>query len=107
MPRPLAGTRPAAARPMRLGAFLGPALAGVVTFVVWGGLALAVGTRGRLALAIAVVSSAYALVWTAVIAFADVRAEDARADGDAVGTSSGPRQRYLPTRQERRLSSAR
>lgn len=92
----------------RRGAVLGSALAGLATFAGWGGLALAVGTGGRLALAIAVVSGAYALVCTAVIAFADVRAEEAGADGDAPGaTSLEPRQRCLPARPLRRLSSAR
>jgi len=63
---------------------LGPALAGLVTSVAWGGLARAVGVPWRLALAVAVLTGAFALVCTAVMVVADALEEteavrDARA----------------------------
>jgi O-antigen ligase len=91
-------------RHVKAGALLGPVLAGLVTFAVWRGLALAVGMRGRLALAIAVLAGAYALACTAFIAFADLLREDTEADGDLLGVpASEPRQGYLL--RERRVSS--
>jgi hypothetical protein len=67
---------------IRLRLFLGPALAGLVTFVVWGGLAMALGMRGRLALAIAAGSAAYGLACIAFVVFADALGENAEAAGD-------------------------
>jgi hypothetical protein len=47
-----------------------------VTFLVWGGLALAVGMRWPLALAAAVLTGACALVCTAVIVAGDAVEEE-------------------------------
>jgi hypothetical protein len=64
------------------GALLGPALAGLVTSVLWGGLALAVGMHGGLALAVAGLTGAFALLCTVVLGAADAL-EEAEAVRDA------------------------
>jgi hypothetical protein len=68
--------------------------------VVWGGLASAFGMHG-LALAIAVLTGAFALACTAVMACAAALGEETEADGDALGSTGGePRQRYFLGRPE-------
>ena len=54
------------------GIVVGPALAALVTSLVWGGLASAAGMHWHLALAIAVLTGAGALVCTVVIVAAAV-----------------------------------
>jgi len=89
-------------------ALLGASLAGVATFLLWDGLALALGMRWRLALAVGALAGAYALVCTAVIAVADDGEDETEADGEAFAApGSEPRPDYLFAEPARRLSSGR
>ena len=62
------------------GLVLGPALAGLLTSIVWGSLAFAAGLRGRFALAIAAGMGASMFVYAALAACADALGEMKRED---------------------------
>jgi ABC-type uncharacterized transport system permease subunit len=60
---------------------LSPALAGLVTFLAWGGLAWALGGMGwRPALAVALPAGTIALGFTAVVAAAAALGDESKAD---------------------------
>lgn len=82
-PAPIERGRHSRRKPVLL---LGPALAGLMAFLVWGGLAWAAGGRDwRPTLAVALLAGAIALGFTAVVVAGAVLGEEPEADeGDAL-----------------------